>query len=599
MSHPIESPQRSHDEPKYVTCWGNVVAVAVLSSIVVVVLGTLWISSVLSKDQSNELAIETPFDTYENPAEKTRHDQDRREVDGSDRDSPGVTDLAPWSDVPMERTLVRSVEDDDEKSSDSRLAPVPTVAMQIFDEDVREFFELLDEPPLDFVQARDDRSPDKTASWTDWSEPVGEADLLHYLDSTVARVNIDADSSTRQRLLASVESQSKAETSNIGPDRPIAKSQEPTTILHLLKERADLAGLPVRQGEACQIDPEAVAALSEVSRSLNRGKRSLSRYRAELMQFRQMHGESSSQVSLGRTRYVQRLEEEVLKHEAEYESFLKSTDSLRNTKKIPGLVQMLQVEPLEIRRTLIEILANINSVEASQELARRAIYDLDSGVRSMANHALACRPRQQHRHVLMEGLRYPWPQFARHAAESLVATNDVQATSELIDLLDEPDPSAPFQNEAGDWSVRKLVAVNHLENCLMCHAPSLATSDPVRGLIPTPGEPIPVAYHQNRKGTFVRADITYLQQDFSVMLDVPNAKPWPSSQRFDFLVRTHAVDPPDNDPPTHKSHSFPQREAALFALRKLTGKDAGESSTGWRRLNAKIQNQQGANSKSS
>jgi hypothetical protein len=31
--------------------------------------------------------------------------------------------------------------------------------------------------------------------------------------------------------------------------------------------------------------------------------------------------------------------------------------------------------------------------------------------------------------------------------------------------------------------------------------------------------------------------VTYLRQDFSVMMTVPDAHPWPELQRFDFLVR--------------------------------------------------------------
>ena len=40
---------------------------------------------------------------------------------------------------------------------------------------------------------------------------------------------------------------------------------------------------------------------------------------------------------------------------------------------------------------------------------------------------------------------------------------------------------------------------------------------------------------------FVRTDMNYLRQDFSVMMKVENAKPWPEMQRFDFFVRTREV----------------------------------------------------------
>jgi len=36
-----------------------------------------------------------------------------------------------------------------------------------------------------------------------------------------------------------------------------------------------------------------------------------------------------------------------------------------------------------------------------------------------------------------------------------------------------------------------------------------------------------------------------------------------------------------------KKTSYPQRESVLFALRELTGKDAGKESRGWREMVAR------------
>ena len=85
----------------------------------------------------------------------------------------------------------------------------------------------------------------------------------------------------------------------------------------------------------------------------------------------------------------------------------------------------------------------------------------------------------------------------------------------------------------------------------------------------------------------VRADITYLRQDFSVMLDVPSADPWPTTQRFDYLVRTRVLPPHVQSelecvPPT--PGESPQRDALLYALRRLTGKDAGDDAQQWRAM---------------
>jgi len=48
--------------------------------------------------------------------------------------------------------------------------------------------------------------------------------------------------------------------------------------------------------------------------------------------------------------------------------------------------------------------------------------------------------------------------------------------------------------------------------------------------VPFPGSPLSPQYYQGRsrfESIFVRADVTYLRQDFSLALPVANAKPWP------------------------------------------------------------------------
>jgi hypothetical protein len=137
--------------------------------------------------------------------------------------------------------------------------------------------------------------------------------------------------------------------------------------------------------------------------------------------------------------------------------------------------------------------------------------------------------------------------------------------------------------------VHEVVKVNHLRNCLLCHAPSVSTSDAIRGMVPEKGQPLPEVYYESRRGTFVRADVVYLKQDFSLIQPVAKPEPWPAFQRYDYLVRTReltgeeakalpAIKDPD-DPP-----SYPQRFAVVWALRELTGLDAGERSDAWRSL---------------
>lgn len=137
--------------------------------------------------------------------------------------------------------------------------------------------------------------------------------------------------------------------------------------------------------------------------------------------------------------------------------------------------------------------------------------------------------------------------------------------------------------------VSEMVRVNHLRNCLLCHSPSKDRKDTLRGLIPTPGKPIPVEYYASSKGDFARADVTYLKQDFSVLMQVDQPDEWPIFQRFDFLVRDRELTVQEQDglgcnskqPGEKKAGVYLQREAVLFALRQLSGVDLGDEAEDW------------------
>jgi HEAT repeat protein len=87
---------------------------------------------------------------------------------------------------------------------------------------------------------------------------------------------------------------------------------------------------------------------------------------------------------------------------------------------------------------------------------------------------------------------------------------------------------------------------------------------------------------------FVRGDITFLRQDFSVQL--PMASPGagnPALVRFDFVVRNRPVTPSEAKQLQELfvgRESYPQREAVLSALRGLTGQDAGDSTASWQQI---------------
>jgi hypothetical protein len=88
-----------------------------------------------------------------------------------------------------------------------------------------------------------------------------------------------------------------------------------------------------------------------------------------------------------------------------------------------------------------------------------------------------------------------------------------------------------------------------------------------------------------KQPVFVRGDITFLRQDFSVQL--PMAGPpagAPAVVRFDFVVRNRPVTPTEAKKLQDKfvgRESYPQRDVVLTVLRKLTGQDLGDSTTSW------------------
>jgi hypothetical protein len=267
--------------------------------------------------------------------------------------------------------------------------------------------------------------------------------------------------------------------------------------------------------------------------------------------------------------------------------------------RVAALMQILAPESAALRQGLVEYLAALGHAEATQALARLAVFSADEEVRQAALQALAGRKGNDCRDLLLQGMRYPWPAVAGYAAEALVKLDRKDLVPQLVDLLDEPDPRAPVLTEADGKQVpvvRELVRVNHHKNCLLCHPPSNPgdnVSDSLTAPIPLPSLPLPRpfdGYGRQRPADsiLVRIDVTYLRPDFSQMQPVSNHGPWPSMQRFDYLVRTRPLTkaeaaayreaygkPADGQP-------SPYQEAALTALRGLTGKDVEPTAEAWR-----------------
>ncbi len=402
---------------------------------------------------------------------------------------------------------------------------------------------------------------------------LDECELLYFLHNQVKELNLDTVAGTSDKLWKSAkEAGGKTSQTDTKPRPPGIES-----LLESIADRDDLRGLPFRKDSECRLDQEAAERMAKMSPDVRR-------YQARRS--------SAREGSLSSFTEEQRRTKELVRCLADQKSW-------HEEGSIPALVQMLQTEDVVVREQMVRTLSGINGKKASIAVAQRALYDLSPEVRFAALQALAKRPKPEYREVLVEGLRYPWPTVAEHAAEALVAVHDRDAAGKLVDLLDQPDPTAPLLNEEKKWVATELVRVNHFRNCLLCHAPSTSSSDRVRGVMPTPGKPIPEVYYAEKagEGAIVRADVTFLRQDFSVMHPVEKAAPWPEMQRHDYFRRTRELTPEElptqlakvlsswADPLGWNEPSFyPQREAVLFTLRALTGKDAGLRSEDWRRL---------------
>jgi hypothetical protein len=247
------------------------------------------------------------------------------------------------------------------------------------------------------------------------------------------------------------------------------------------------------------------------------------------------------------------------------------------------LMQMLQVEGEPQRRVLVEELGKGNDAPSAAALARLAAFDPSPDVRRAAVEALKKCPAEVARAVLLNAIRYPWPPAADHAAEALIGLGDRMAIPALVGLLDQPDPARPVADGAGGKPVvRELVRLNHMRSCYLCHPAAPVLQVPVGGVVPRPGEALPGLYYLAQSSENVRADITFLRQDFSVCQPVRDHGPWPAVQRFDYLLRTREATPREAALLREAAPAtYPQRQAILFALRELTGADHGSRAKDW------------------
>ena len=267
--------------------------------------------------------------------------------------------------------------------------------------------------------------------------------------------------------------------------------------------------------------------------------------------------------------------------------------------RIAALTQMLAPESSELKLGLVKHLTGVPHVEATRALARLAIFSAEEDVRLAAITSLKVRREKDYTDILVKGLRYPWPAVAKRSADAITRIGRTDLIPELVTVLTEDDPRMPTPKDNGGKKVsvvREMVKINHHRNCMMCHPPGnpgTVAANAITAEVPVQGQPLPSpaeGYRQSSPDLMIRIDVTYLRQDFSAMMPVSEAHPWPELQRFDFMVRERkltaeeAVAYREKLTPKEAGVLSPYHRAALAALRELTGKDAAPTAEAWRKL---------------
>lgn len=359
----------------------------------------------------------------------------------------------------------------------------------------------------------------------------------------------------------------------------------------LIAQRADLQGLPYAMGADCRISGERAKLFALLSRMVRDS----------------MAGAVDETELTALPLKADVFWSEFDKNNREIKKQLsKSTDcspSAYEAACVAALMQVLAAESAPVRLGLVKHLSRIPHVEATQALAKLALFSDADEVRLPALEALKLRREKDYSAILIEGFRYPLPAVARRAAEAAVRLECANLVPRLVDLLEEGDPRQPavlVVDKKKVPVVRELVRLNHHQNCMLCHAPFSVekNDDEFRFLaaapLPLPTEPLPsrpAGYQgEGPPSGLVDIQVTYLRQDFSLMQPVHEAAPWPDMQRFDFLVRRRILSDEEAKQYQQQSASTlpgattPYQRAILFALRELTGRDTSPTPQAWREL---------------
>jgi len=346
-------------------------------------------------------------------------------------------------------------------------------------------------------------------------------------------------------------------------------------VLGLIAERPDLKGLPFRMGKECKMDPKNAP----------------------------LFGTAAGLAHVSQKKSEENIYETV-QPAADYWTEWRKVDGGDTSVGVAALTQVFGPAKQSERDSVVRQLAELRHPDATRALAKATVFDFDRQVRVSASSALKSRPRAEYTDVLMTGLRYPWPAVAMQSAQAIVRLERKDLVPQLVAMLDEPDPREPAEKQIAGKAVhvlQEMVRINHHRNCLLCHPPATtATESEVAAPFPVPGEPFPTPSEDGGYGRqgiqpsqAIRADVTYLRQDFSVMQPVANAHPWPEMQRFDFFVRTRELNEGEVQEFAKRreeraaDHVNENQKAVLFALRELTGRDAAPTAAAWREALAK------------
>jgi hypothetical protein len=357
----------------------------------------------------------------------------------------------------------------------------------------------------------------------------------------------------------------------------------------LRKERADLAGLPFLLGKDCTISEKDAKSLGRgatiVRITMAADARSISpRSISETSEDQRAMAEQADPRAVA---FWSQIGSEELEKRWKRNGDLIFEKGWTFPDVTPALQQIMMAENKDHRLLFTANLKTKKGANSTSLLARFALYDVNPDVRRLALEALRERPQKDYQPILMKAFRYPWAPVVQNAAHAVVTLELKNAIPELKALLDQPDPTAPFtvrnEGEIPKQMMRELVRVNHHRNCLLCHAPLSAQTvrasrDLPIGPVTSAADPLPpgssdVYYAERRGVTLVRADITYLRQDFSLQQKVEDPGHWPEMQRFDFFVRTRELTEEEKIE-KRKVGARPEfREAIATALRALTDRD--------------------------